>query len=542
MLRKLLFLLTVLSTTALFAQEEYPWEFGLQVGISSIGGDMINQNAVFFDQATLGGGLHLRRRLGGILALRAHLMYGSLQSDDAKNDDPSFQQRGFSSKTTIFEPGLVLELEPLANKRFATDGTFKKILSPYIFGGLGFGIWSAEPNFNNRSNAGVTADRNEGGDGSSLVLPLGGGLRWYLSPKSSLALEHSRRITGTDYIDGISQAANPNENDVYGFTTLGLNIGFGKKDSDGDGIADDKDLCPNEAGPASTGGCPDTDGDGIADKNDACPTVAGLAQFSGCPDTDGDGVPDKDDKCPTVAGLTSLMGCPDADGDGIADGDDSCPTVAGLAEFGGCPDTDGDGIPDKDDKCPTEAGPLSNNGCPIADRDGDGVPDDKDACPDQAGSAALNGCPDTDGDGIADKDDKCPTEAGPKSNKGCPEITKEDKETIDFAIQNINFETSKAIITTGSRDILGRVIDILNRYPAYKLAIGGHTDSVGSEESNMKLSERRAEAVFNYLKEAGIAASRMTHKGFGETMPIADNATKAGRDLNRRVALDLTVE
>ena len=110
----------------------------------------------------------------------------------------------------------------------------------------------------------------------------------------------------------------------------------------------------------------DTDGDGIYDKDDACPDVPGLVAFNGCPDTDGDGVPDKDDKCPTVAGLKALAGCPDADGDGVTDADDECPTVAGPAANKGCPwpDRDGDGVLDKDDQCPDVKGTVANNGCP----------------------------------------------------------------------------------------------------------------------------------------------------------------------------------
>jgi hypothetical protein len=110
----------------------------------------------------------------------------------------------------------------------------------------------------------------------------------------------------------------------------------------------------------------DTDGDGIYDKDDACPEVAGLAQFNGCPDTDGDGI-DSEDACPEVAGLAALNGCPDTDGDGVADKDDACPDVAGLVALKGCPDADGDGVADKDDKCPTVAGPKDNAGCPWPD-------------------------------------------------------------------------------------------------------------------------------------------------------------------------------
>ena len=113
-------------------------------------------------------------------------------------------------------------------------------------------------------------------------------------------------------------------------------------------------------------GCPDTDGDGIVDGSDACPEVAGLAALNGCPDADGDGVTDANDACPQVAGLASLKGCPDADKDGVADKDDKCPSVAGPKENAGCPwaDTDKDGVADKDDACPEVAGPASNKGCP----------------------------------------------------------------------------------------------------------------------------------------------------------------------------------
>ncbi|MEY4926107.1 MAG: hypothetical protein RI894_543, partial [Bacteroidota bacterium] len=108
----------------------------------------------------------------------------------------------------------------------------------------------------------------------------------------------------------------------------------------------------------------DTDGDGIIDKEDACPDVKGLAQFKGCPDTDGDGIIDKDDACPTEKGSLEMKGCPDKDGDQVADKEDACPDIAGLAALGGCPDKDGDGIADKDDACPDVAGIAALKGCP----------------------------------------------------------------------------------------------------------------------------------------------------------------------------------
>ena len=129
------------------------------------------------------------------------------------------------------------------------------------------------------------------------------------------------------------------------------------------------DYFQHSAGIVIKFGSKDTDKDGIPDNKDACPEVAGLKEFNGCPDTDGDGIPDKDDACPQVKGPKEFNGCPDTDGDGIPDKDDKCPDVAGPAENAGCPwpDTDGDGVLDKDDLCPEVAGPASNKGCPEPD-------------------------------------------------------------------------------------------------------------------------------------------------------------------------------
>lgn len=115
----------------------------------------------------------------------------------------------------------------------------------------------------------------------------------------------------------------------------------------------------------------DSDGDGVPDVDDLCPDMPGPAENHGCPliaDRDGDGVPDDIDRCPDVPGPHDNFGCPwaDRDGDGVPDNKDACPDVPGPAENAGCPwaDRDKDGVPDKDDKCPDEPGPADNEGCP----------------------------------------------------------------------------------------------------------------------------------------------------------------------------------
>jgi Ca-activated chloride channel family protein len=116
-----------------------------------------------------------------------------------------------------------------------------------------------------------------------------------------------------------------------------------KKDKDQDGLKNNRDKCPEIAGPIENKGCPwpDSDNDGVADKDDSCKDVSGPIENNGCPwpETDGDGVVDKDDACPIVSGPAENNGCPwpDTDGDGILDKDDACPTVPGLPEYNGCP-------------------------------------------------------------------------------------------------------------------------------------------------------------------------------------------------------------
>ena len=287
----------------------------------------------------------------------------------------------------------------------------------------------------------------------------------------------------------------------------------------------------------------DTDGDGVPDYKDACPNDPGKPELNGCPDTDGDGIIDKDDKCPTVPGLVQFQGCPDTDGDGIPDAEDACPTEKGTVDMKGCPDTDGDGIADKNDACPTQKGPAATLGCP--DRDGDGIADKDDACPDEKGPAATKGCPDTDGDGIVDKDDKCPNVYGLAENNGCPKAALDLNQKSDiqkklaFAAKNIFFETGKDILKKQSLNDLDSVVSILTRYDFLKVSIEGHTDNVGYDNTNVDLSNRRANAVMKYLINHGILPTRLTALGYGPFKPLADNKTEEGRAKNRRVEINI---
>jgi outer membrane protein OmpA-like peptidoglycan-associated protein len=339
-------------------------------------------------------------------------------------------------------------------------------------------------------------------------------------------------------------------------------------DRDGDGILDDADACPDKPEDKDLfedeDGCPDPDNDQdtVLDPLDKCPNTAGPPENEGCPygDRDGDGIADNSDKCPDdpedMDGDRDEDGCPDidTDGDGLDDDVDKCPQQPEdkdqFEDEDGCPDPDNDkdGILDTADECPNEAGPLEAKGCP--DQDGDNIADKDDKCPTEPGVPQPNnperhGCPilDTDGDGIPDPEDKCPTEFGiPQPDNpdqhGCPKkyklvVIKKDRIEIK---QQVNFATGKAIIKRDSYYLLEEVADAIKSAGVTKLRIEGHTDSVGSDSMNMRLSDRRANSVMRHLIEKnGIDPAIMTAVGYGETKPIASNRTRSGRAKNRRV-------
>lgn len=292
----------------------------------------------------------------------------------------------------------------------------------------------------------------------------------------------------------------------------------------------------------------DRDRDKVSNKKDKCPKNPGVWEFAGCPDTDADGLPDDQDQCPNDFGPKDNKGCPyaDPDGDGLAGADDNCPDIAGPAENKGCPwgDFDGDGLTDNIDDCPKESGPRENKGCPWGDRDKDGVLDNVDRCPDEAGSRDNGGCPwgDMDGDGVLDNVDRCPKTPGPADNGGCPRLEAADAEIIKRAFDNLEFETGKAIIKQSSYASLTDLALFLIENPSYKLVIAGHTDDVGSDELNMKLSKARAEAVAKALIERGVKEEQLIIEYYGETRPIATNATPEGRAQNRRVEMTIKFE
>lgn len=296
--------------------------------------------------------------------------------------------------------------------------------------------------------------------------------------------------------------------------------------------------------PIAYGKQKDTDQDGVPDVADVCPDVPGLPDLNGCPDSDKDGIADNVDRCPLEFGLAKFTGCPDSDNDEVQDSEDACPNVAGAIAHNGCPDSDLDGLYDNEDDCPLKAGPTENKGCPYPDKDNDGVRDIDDKCPDVAGPISNNGCPvtDKDKDGIPDKDDKCPNTPGIAELNGCPKLEEKEEQILKVAFDNLEFETGKDIIRATSFASLNDLANLLVTKPSYGLRIAGHTDNVGTDESNMILSNKRATAVKNYLISKGVPANKLVVEYYGETKPIADNNTKEGKQKNRRVEMTVIFE
>jgi len=119
------------------------------------------------------------------------------------------------------------------------------------------------------------------------------------------------------------------------------------------------------------------------------------------------------------------------------------------------------------------------------------------------------------------------------------EVTRKEDRLIVTMSDAVLFDLDSAALKAGSQSTLGKMADVMIRYPDSDILVKGHTDSMGSEKHNQELSERRAKTVKNYLIDKGVSAQRITAIGFGETMPIAPNDSTESRQKNRRVEVEI---
>ncbi len=479
---------------------EKKWAIGIN-GVRSVYiGDLNDTFLNFDDHLNIGGGITINRYLNRFFDLGLYGSYSKLSGGkDYKNQDllsrgqwlnPALRNEdgqlpedgiGFSFKTSaIFNANLQLRWKFLGNDEA------RWVPFVVVSGGI-VGYDKPKGVFQNEVEEAYWAGNKKQNTPISITAGAGLGLEYKISQAFSLRYQADLMWTERDNIDfyrGAGKGVFGDDNDYQFQHSLGIVWSFGKKkDADGDGVKDSKDLCPDTpAGvQVDANGCPiDTDADGVADYLDQCPdTPAGVqVDANGCPvDSDRDGVADYLDQCPnTRAGaLVDEKGCIiDADADGVADNQDRCPgTPAGVK--------------------------VDASGCPV----------------------------DTDGDGIADHLDKCPNERGIAENDGCPAVVKESSKTY--------FATNLYNLTEASTAVLDAKIAELKANPDVQVKIEGHTDNTGTLEFNRALANSRANAVRQYLVRQGIDAKRITSvEGFWFSKPIGDNETEEGRAKNRR--------
>jgi outer membrane protein OmpA-like peptidoglycan-associated protein len=390
----------------------------------------------------------------------------------------------------------------------------RRRLKPYVAFGAGVVNFTPSPELD---------DADEGAGIHAKLITLGGGLRMRFTPHMSGRVELEAQYAPTD---------------IYTNTLVNVGLtwvigGGSPKDTDGDGVLDLHDQCPDTPKGALVdrhNGCPwDTDLDGVMEGIDKCgDTPKGWpVDPAGCPlDTDVDGVPDGADKCADTpkGAIVDEVGCPlDADGDKVPDGIDRCPDTPANAVVDGL-----DG---------------ANPGCPH-DNDKDGIPDGIDECPLTTPGATVDpiggekpGCPrDSDGDKVWDGLDQCPdTAKGQKIDKeGCPRVRLDKPEPQ--VLQNVKFLQGTELYP-GTDAWIEMAVDALSYWTDLSVEIGVYTDKSGSPASNKLVAQRRAEVIKAWLVNHGIDAKRLTAKGYGAVNFIADNDTEEGKDKNRRVEI-----
>jgi len=408
--------------------------------------------------------------------------------------------RGENYKTVLWPTDLRVLFSPFNAKNW----------NAYLYTGVGVLYYQmTENNLGNRDH------------GYTGFIPTGLGLQFALGEQTALEISGGYNYSFDDELESLvtekQDAMWIEKYDAFWNVTAGLT--FSKEnpdgDPDGDGLTnrEEKELGTNPK-------IADSDGDNLNDG-------AEYHTYKTDPlkaDSDGDGL--ADDK--EVLTLKTNPLNQDSDGDGLTD-------FAEVEQYQTNPlltDTDGDGLTDPDEIQKYKTSPLK------ADTDGDGLTDRDEI--NTVGTDPLKA--DTDDDKITDGKDKCPLKPENyndfEDTDGCPdkkpEVVFEKKAPI--VLTGVTFKTGSADLTDSAKETLAKIVSTLADHPEISLEIQGHTDNVGRRASNVKLSQKRADSVKDYLVSQGIAASRLTAKGFGPDVPVVPNDTEAGRQQNRRIS------
>jgi outer membrane protein OmpA-like peptidoglycan-associated protein len=492
-MKKLIYSLMLLglfvSNQQTYAQfSDYSTKFGLQInGLlpdTEFDKDLRSDNADF--KFSYLGRLFFRFELGTeILEAEAGAGYGTLTGVDFTNSE---------WKTTIIPLDIRLILSPFQTK----------VWNPYVFAGIGYLNYNVETK--PASVSPIQGDELKDKDWA-LFVPLGLGIEFALSETILLDVSGGYTYTFTDnlnYYNNKDAYSEPTVNDGYFSAGIGLTLvsGWGGSDHDKDGLTkrEEEELGtdPNN---------PDTDGDGLMDGEEVNTYFTNPLN----PDTDADDLNDGDE----VYKYKTDPNKADTDGDGLKDGDEVLKYKTDPVKA----DTDGDGLNDGDEVLKYKTNPLE------ADSDGDGLNDYKEVMTYKTDPMNV----DTDGGTIGD---------GVEVDRGTDPLDPSDdvvKIEVPIVLEGITFATNKYEVTPESEKVLEGALKTLQVHKDIIVEISGHTDNVGSNDYNQKLSQRRADAVKAWLVSKGISADRIIAVGYGEEYPRVANDTKDNRRLNRRI-------
>lgn len=511
------------------SEKHQAWELGLSNGLIFYTGD-VHSGSIAFKEMHPSFGAYSIYHFSDNLSIKPSFLYGQFSGSDFNY--VTHQGRNFIFKSQVFEPTVSLMWQPWGHVKYNVSQGINKRgrISPYVHLGLGALLINPKVDYYEEGNKNLLTQIEYDKANTTkqhFTIPFGVGWRFDISPQWTLGGEASWRAPFSDYIDGISQSANPLKRDWYSVATLSLGYRLKyKKDKDKDGVPDDTDECPDLPGFTTAKGCPDRDNDGVLDREDTCPDDKGPIELKGCPDQDSDGIADYEDHCPFNSGLKKMYGCPDRDKDGVVDYKDLCPDMVGAVSAKGCPDKDGDGVMDKQDKCPTEKGSTQTDGCPTKDWDNDGVPDYADACPDKSGDKKNNGCPlpttiaeDKVVQQYTLQDPQNIAKTPNDSMKNAMIQQKYHTETIGILAQaksKVSFLDNATKLKDISYPALNSIVEILNKDANAKVEINVYCNESKDAILNKKLSEARGRTVYYFLIKNGITAERLRYKGLGD--------------------------
>lgn len=403
-----------------------------------------------------------------------------------------------------------------------------KSVNPYGYAGVGYIFWKVKDLPNQTKYPSPYKGIEE--DGNQLFIPIGLGLEVKLSNSLLLDLSGGYNHIFTDDIEFFNNIDSPLKGDNDGYWQAGVGLVFtgeaGSSDYDLDGLTLDQE---NSIGTDPEN--PDSDGDGLIDGLE-------FNQYKTDPlnsDSDQDGLSDGDE----IKNYTTNPIALDTDKDGLNDGEEVFTHDTDPLRL----DSDFDGISDNEEISKTKTNPTKS------DTDGDGLKDGDELNKYKTSPIKK----DSDGDTITDGDEVLKYNTNPSKKdtdngttpdnieieRGSNPLNPEDDVILDveapIVLEGVTFASGSAELTPESEKMLLRVLNTLNAYKDMKVEIIGYTDNVGKASNNLRLSQRRANAVRYWILNKGVNPDRVVAKGYGEQNPIADNKTKEGRRLNRRI-------